>query len=349
MSKQLKERVQVGTDEAGKPIYKWATGYDKQSLFLSIAGILAVEAPKEETKVPLFCDYLLEFVETFKSKQEQLTMRTRAQCIKKHILPRFGGMPIDEITTAEIQKWFDELCDAGYARETILKLKHIISPVFDSAVEDEFIKRNPLKSPRLVIHTQRGKHHKAIPFEKMKEVREIIPSLPQRERRFAALLVYTGLRLEEVLGLRWEDIDVEARKIRIVRAAIHPTRNLPAIKEPKTISSRRIIPLAEPLINLLHPLGGDGFILGGEKPLTFQQQKRSFMKLRSSLGLEDYSAHDFRDTCATEWLEQGMTLQEVSKLLGHADTKVTEKCYIKFREEGMNHARMIMNGLYGPM
>ena len=175
----------------------------------------------------------------------------------------------------------------------------------------------------------------------MKEVREIIPSLLQKERRFGALLVY--------MGLRWEGLDVEDQKIQIVRTAIHPTRNHPVIKGSKTISSRRIIPLVEPLMNLQLPLGESGFILGGEKPLTFQQQKRSFMKLRVALELEDYSAHDFRDICATEWPEQGMTLQEVSKLLGHSDTKVTEKCYIKFREEGMNHARMIMNGLYGPM
>lgn len=52
MAKQLKERVRIGTDDAGKPIYKWATGYTKQDLFLSIAALLA--APQKKESAPLF-------------------------------------------------------------------------------------------------------------------------------------------------------------------------------------------------------------------------------------------------------------------------------------------------------
>ena len=59
--------------------------------------------------------------------------------------------------------------------------------------------------------------------------------------------------------------------------------------------------------------------------------------------LEDYSAHDFRHTCATEWKEHSMSLQEVSKLLGHTNTTVTERCYVEFRKHGMNKARIVMN------
>ena len=58
------------------------------------------------------------------------------------------------------------------------------------------------------------------------------------------------------------------------------------------------------------------------------------------MGLEAYSAHDFRHTCATEWKEHGMTLQEVSKLLGHTNTSVTERCYVEFRKHRMNKARI---------
>ena len=77
--------------------------------------------------------------------------------------------------------------------------------------------------------------------------------------------------------------------------------------------------------------------------MEYQQKKRSFDKIRERMGLEEYSAHDFRHTCATEWKEHGMTLQEVSKLLGHTNTTVTERCYVEFRKHGMNKARMVMN------
>ena len=123
MSKQLKERVIIGTDDAGKPIYKWATGYTKQDLFLSIAALLS--APQKKKAAPLFGEFLIQYVQTYKSKQSDLTRINRDQLMKKHILPRLGELTIDEITTPVLQKWFDELCDCGYARETIQKIKHI--------------------------------------------------------------------------------------------------------------------------------------------------------------------------------------------------------------------------------
>lgn len=139
---------------------------------------------------------------------------------------------------------------------------------------------------------------------------------------------------------------MDTKETHINRAVVHPTRNQAIIKGTKTASSERIVPLADSLIELLNPLEDHGFIVGGEHPLSYQQQKLSFKKIRNELGLQEYTAHDFRNTCATEWQEQGMTIQAVSKLLGHATTTITEKCYVKFREQGMTQARAIMNEAY---
>ena len=267
--------------------------------------------------------------------------------VQKHVLPRLGNMPIHQIGTADIQVWFDELCEQGYSRETILKIKNIISPAFDSAIEDDFIRKNPVKSKRLTINTQKGGHHKAIPPEKMIAVRNGIGLLPLRERRIVALLSYTGMRLEEVLGLRWEDLNCEEQTISIQRAVVHPKRHTPVIKPPKTQTSTRVIPLISQLVSLLSPMESTGFILGGDEPLTYQQQKRSFDKIRAAFGLEAYSAHDFRDTCATEWQENGMSLENISRLLGHSSTTVTEKCYVKFRQKALTDARSVMEQIGG--
>ena len=344
MAKRIQQRVNINGET------RWISGSTQQELFDAYleqairAGI--VISPQQTTSSPitspLFGDYLIQFVRVYKSKQEALTMRTRDMTIRKHILPRLGAVPIGEIKTADIQVWFDELCEQGYARASIQKIRHIISPAFDSAVEDEIIVKNPLKSKRLKINTDKETHHKAIPEEQMNEMRANLQHLPDRERRFAALLCYTGMRLEEILGLRWEDIDFVKNEIYIQRAVIHPKRNQPEIKPPKTKTSRRTIPLAAPLIPLLQPTGEKGFILGGETPLSYQQQKKSFDKIRGTFHLEDYTAHDFRDTCATEWQEAGMPLGTISHLLGHATTTVTEKCYVKFRDAGLLNARRIM-------
>ena len=344
MAKRIQQRVNINGET------KWISGSTQQELFEAYlaqalkAGIVALPCHQEKrtSTTPTFGSYLTHFVDTYKSRQERLTVRNRQHVIRKHILPRWGQTPMDEIRTADIQQWFDELCDQNYARETILKIRHIISPVFDSAVEDEIIARNPLKSRRLTINTQKGGHHQAIPPDKMKEVRASLHQLPQREQRMAALLCYTGMRLEEVLGLRWEDIDPVAKEIHIQRAVIHPTRNQPEVKEPKTKTSKRTIPLPQQLAVVLGLMEANGFVLGGDKPLTYQQQKRAFDHVRKTFGLEHYSAHDFRDTCATEWQESGMPLSTISRLLGHASSAITERCYVKFRDAALHHARDLM-------
>ena len=75
--------------------------------------------------------------------------------------------------------------------------------------------------------------------------------LPEMLRLLTALLSYEGLRLEEVLGLQWQDVDFENKLLHIRRAVVHSSRNQPIVKEPKTKASKRTAPLAEPLANLL--------------------------------------------------------------------------------------------------
>ena len=347
MAKRIQQRATINGE------VKWLSGANQQELFECYlkhaisAGIVAInDGTKTETQTKdaiHFGKYLKEFISTYKSKQSSLTMSNRLRIMERHILPRLGAIPIDQVKTSDIQIWFDELVDQGYARETILKIKNTISPAFDSAVEDGLISVNPIKSKRLVINTHKGSHHKAIPPAKMMWVREHVHILPMREKRIVALLSYTGMRLEEVLGVCWDDFDFHAKRIHINRAVIHPTRNQPEVKLPKTAAGNRVIPLPDKLIELLAPLEYEGFVLGGSKPLSYQQQKLAFDRIRKTFGLEDYTAHDFRDTCATEWREAGMSIETISKMLGHANSAVTEKYYVKFREKSLDEARSVMN------
>jgi len=223
----------------------------------------------------------------------------------------------------------------------------VASPAFDSAVCDGIITFNPFKDQRFRINTDKGSHHKAIPHEKMEAVKAQLAGLPDVERRMMALLCYTGMRIEEVLGLRWQDVDTENRVLHVRQAVVHPERNKPLIKAPKTKSSIRSIPMPDKLIELISPILDEGYLVGGVSPLTYTVFRNTFNRLRKRFDLLDYSAHDFRDTCATEWRESGMSIDVISRLLGHADTSVTEKCYVKFREKSLDGARDLMNSMNG--
>ena len=343
MPKRIRELVTVN----GKS--KWVTGYTFQEVCESYVKLLVSEGLVEwvdnDDGIPLFGEYLKTFYSTYKQKQQANTVINRDRIIRNHVLPSFGTRRIDRIRTTDLQKYFNSL-DAKYSKETLLKIRNIMSPVFDAAVEDDLIARNPFLSRHFEIGGRETVHHKANPREKRNAMKETLPSVEGRVRLMAALLLYTGMRFEEVLGLRWEDITDEW--ITVSRAVVHPTRNLPVVKCPKTKTSERRIPLAEPLKELLTPKYKSGFILFSDRspkrdsPLSYTEARRVFDKIRRQFGLEKYTAHDFRDTCATEWRENGMSLDLIARLLGHAKTETTERRYVKYRADIMTGAREMM-------
>lgn len=343
MATRLKEKVKVNGQD------KWISGYSRQELLDSYVKLLVkegiVEMVEDDDAMPAFGKYLDQFYATFKQGQEKNTVVNRERIIRNHIKPAYGDKRIDRISTMELQRWFNEL-GKKYSRETLLKIKNVMSPVFDAAVEDEIITRNPLASKRLNISGKETVSHKAIPKEKMKQIREGLESLEWREKAMGGLLAYTGMRYEEVLGVKWEDISDEWITVR--RAVVHPNRNMPEVKKPKTKTSERQIPMTKELKALLGKGYKHGYLLAAgkdkkrETPMSYTEARRVFDKIRRRFSIEDYSAHDFRDTCATEWREKGIPLDVIARMLGHSKTETTEKRYVKYRTEIMDEARKLM-------
>ena len=213
----------------------------------------------------------------------------------------------------------------------------MINPVSEAAVEERYIDRNPLQSRFIEIGGRDTVSHVALPKEKMEQIRLEVTSLDLKEKLMVSLLSYTGMRFEEVLGIRWDDINDDW--IKIQRAVIHPQRNQPLIKTPKTKTSNRILPYFPELKEVIESCRSKGFILAsdkdptGETPLSYSEARRIFEKIRKHFGIQEYSAHDFRDTCATEWREKGVPLDVIARLLGHAKTETTERKYVKYRTD----------------
>jgi len=343
VAKRLRDKVTVN----GKTI--WLSGntnqdlYDKYVQLLEKEGLIQRIDPDDD--MPLLSKYLDQFFETYKTKQEQNTLVNRERIIRNHIKPKFGAWRLDKITTTSIQKWFNDLAKT-YSKETILKIKNTLSPVFDSAVEDEIITRNPLKSKRIEICGREVEHHKALPKAKMDEIKAGLMSLQPNVRNLGGLLCYTGMRFEEALGCKFEDFSGEWLTIR--RAVVHPDRNQPIIKATKTATSNRIIPCPEELKNILSSGPQNGFVVASKKdptrqtPLSYTEARRAFDKLRCEFNIKEYSAHDFRDTCATIWRENGIPLDVIARLLGHAKTETTERRYVKYRQELLDDVRTQM-------
>ncbi len=350
MANRLQQRIQTSKDAYGKPIFKVAHGCDKQELLMNCAKIMISaglvgdiqSTQQQEKSVPLFGEYLMDFHEKFKKKLAPTTKVTYQQMIQKHLIPRWGNMPLNQIKADMIQALYDDMADAGLSLETIKKIRNIIRPVLAYAVEEGYMPRNPVDSKQLCINTDKGGSHVALPSEKIAEIKERLHELPDDLRRQIALLAYTGQRIGEVLGLRWEDIDFERKVIHVVRGVTHPDRNKPVVGKPKTKASQRDLPLIQPLLNALEPIQKEGYIVSGDRPWTFSEERRRWKKIQKHFGIPEYTHHDFRDTCATDWLEAGIPLEVIAKLLGHRSVTTTNKHYVRIRDQTIQEAGRLM-------
>lgn len=159
----------------------------------------------------------------------------------------------------------------------------------------------------------------------------------QMGKSMAAVLLclYTGLRLGELCALRWADIDFEGKTLAVNRTVQriavsgHKTKTILLETSPKSESSKRTIPLAPELLQILsqfkreHP-----YVFGGEKPLDPRTMQYRFKKILKEAGIESRTFHTLRHTFATNCVENGTDVKTLSEVLGHSDVKITLNRYV---------------------
>lgn len=150
--------------------------------------------------------------------------------------------------------------------------------------------------------------------------------------------LYTGVRIGELCGLRWEDIDLESQTVTIKRTIERIANLSPGgkktkviISEPKTENSIRIIPLPTFLVNRLkaHISPSSCYFLTGSE--TYIEPHRYYMRYKSwmkKIGLDTYTFHALRHTFATRCVEIGFDTKSLSEILGHANVSTTLAVYV---------------------
>lgn len=260
-----------------------------------------------------------------------------------------GHMPLDQITLATIQQFYDHMAHASqhghrknYNEASIKRVRGLLSRIFSVAQEMGLIADSPIKNRLLQIKAEQSGHHKALPDALVAKVKRSIPTLEDPELRlYFALLAYTGMRREEILGLHWEDVDLDTGTAYVRWTVTYPNQNHPVIQNSaKSKRSIRPVLLATPLMQIIRPLAKPkGFLFGGDTPWCYSTLIRRFRKGKKLLGIEGYNNHDFRTTFGTQLKENGMTSAQVADLMGHADTRMVETVYARTREEGIQKRR----------
>ena len=263
----------------------------------------------------------------------------------KHILPFFGEMHLGDISTATVQSFYNAKAASGYATSTIKHIKCLLSQILDSAVEDDLIPKNPLRSKRLTI-IRRETKRMPLTARQVNDILLHLHELDEQQQLIIVLPLFSGMRCGEMLALTWGDIDLDANVIHITKAVEFRDGNSPTIKFPKTKAGIRNLPITQDLKPYLDKCkqSFNRYVIGnGLQPISKRAYDWRFTHL--PINLYGATAHVFRHTYATiaATRTDPKTLQG---LLGHAKCDITMNRYAHFIQDDLTNACKQLTGMY---
>ena len=288
------------------------------------------EAPAESAVS--FADYATKWFSTYKKGLAKTTENFYRGKMNVFI-EAFGGMPISAITPEDIQLFLTRRAES-FTKKTVRDDLAILRDIMNSAMEDGLIARNPTKDRRVRNNAPATSGTQALTRDQVATIQRDIPRLKDPvERCLIALLAYTSMRREEVLGLKWDRVDFERNKLLIDRAVVYTGGHMYE-KGAKTQHSVREFPMCPALREILltcRQEGGYGVHSGdSSRPvLTHNRYQKLWASLGEHIELYGSTARNFRTTFATLAIASGVDVKTTQKLMGHANAKMTMDVYAK--------------------
>ena len=290
------------------------------------------------------------------------TLQTYQSIMDNQILPNLGGYKVQELKPALLDKWVRDLLAGGFSRNTLRHAHDVLCHALDYAVYPaQLINSNPAAYIKVPKNAPKNLVKRTIiPPERFKALLEKYPF--NTPYHIPLLLLYhTGMRISEVIGLAWEDIDFEKKTISVVRQLTYLHGKGYFFSTPKTPTSKRTITvdnfLMEQLAHWQEQIKQNQSIHGGSYVSIYCDKNNKFAQRSKLLGVipdsnevklvcvredgravkqynignilkeEGLNSHSFRHTHATILIEHGASPKGVSGRLGHSNIYITQDLY----------------------
>lgn len=162
------------------------------------------------------------------------------------------------------------------------------------------------------------------------------------------LLIYTGMRRNEVLGLRWCNIDRGGGTIHVLRGVTYKG-NLPQISTPKTAAGILQIPIPAALRQWLIPGDKDSYVVGGKTaPISEKTFIRMWQRIERTIDLHGATPHIFRHTYMTFAQRAQIPVKTLQAIGGYADLATLQDRYVHTQSEDIEAARGAIDGMFSP-
>lgn len=285
---------------------------------------------------------LTEWLEIYQKEHIKARTYSRYQgLITMHIVPALGDRSISELGRRGIQAFLSQQKKDGNMRNgeklsatSTNMMLSVLNLAFEYACDMEYIEENPcVRVRRTKAETKKVE---AFTVEEQRAIESEIARSDDRRLHGIILCLYTGLRIGELLGLTWDDVDLDRGVINITKT-VYREKNESGVWQlcvdtPKTKASDRVIPLPEYITNMLRQdseTAQTPYVVENKKGerMSIRSYQYIFEKLTERAGVRKLNFHALRHTFATRAIECGMDIKTVADIMGHQNASITLNRY----------------------
>jgi integrase len=318
---------------------------------------LVADGPKQT--VAQYLEAWLTQVVTVRNKPR--TLRSYQDMVRLHLSPHLGRHSLDKLATSHVQVMLNKLPDAKLSPRSVQYAKGVLCRALNVAVKWGLVPRN------VATHAEApsGSSRAITPLSEA-QARKLLDAVKgHRLEALYRIALSLGLRRGEVVGLLWEDVDLDAATLRI-SGALQRVNGKLVRTTPKTAASAATLPLPEVLVRLLRQhkerqelerqntkdWQEHGYVFPSERgtPLEPRNLNRHFKAALKRAGLPaTIRVHDLRHSCATLLIAQGVHPRVVMEILRHSQISVTMNTYAHVIPDQQRDATAKIAGLFAEL
>ncbi len=295
-----------------------------------------------------------EWLAHIRSKKKHATYTKYRMIYAKHLCEKLGSLSFSELNSDILTGIFQNEETEPFSESLQKSISCVINQIFSYAISHYQIHLPHYACPKYKIRTK--------PTEVLSRSEQI--RLLQHlyggmdiSKLGIVICISTGLRLGELCALKWRDIDFEENLLHVnatvQRIAVDGYKGKTTLLEgePKSLFSRREIPLSDELTRLLllYRNNPGDYVINGRKPMEPRTYQNRFQKYLQSAGVKKKNFHILRHTFATNCIENGIDIKSLSEILGHSDVKITLNRYVHPTTDRKRQHMNSLSAIYGQL
>lgn len=303
---------------------------------------------------------LNDWLKTAEGSVRPSTLKSYRTWVLVHLIPSLGNIKLRRLSPEQVQRFYRQKLDEGLSPTSVSHIHAVLHKALEQGVRWRAIPLNItdlVDKPKVMVREM-----KVLSPDQAKAL--LVTAEGDRFEALYVLALATGMRQGELLGLRWDDIDLEDRRIQ-VQANLQRTKEGLVLISPKTSRSRRRVALGEVVIAALRRhqarQGAERLAAGSawdDRNLVFCNTlgrpveatnllRRALKPLLNRAGLPPIRFHDLRHTAATLLLSKGVHPKVVSDMLGHSQIGITLNTYSHVLPDMQRDATAAMDSILG--